>query len=154
MGFADDFRQLLLKIQEEEGSQLRAAQKLGVSNGAFSSWLSGARGKGHTALFTALDRAGARLVFPGQNLSSEDGGADLAGENARLRKDLERRERLLLFQSGRIAELREQLSRRKGKDGGKKTQVEKARRLMNQKRPRRRARQRGFSFCPGTAGRI
>ena len=64
MGFADDFRQLLLKIQEEEGSQLRAAQKLGVSNGAFSSWLSGARGKGHTALFTALDRAGARLVFP------------------------------------------------------------------------------------------
>lgn len=114
MGFADDFRQLLLKIQEEEGSQLRAAQKLGVSNGAFSSWLSGARGKGHTALFTALDRAGARLVFPGQNLSSEDGGADLAGENARLRKDLERRERLLLFQSGRIAELREQLSRRKG----------------------------------------
>lgn len=75
MGFADDFRQLLLKIQEEEGSQLRAAQKLGVSNGAFSSWLSGARGKGHTALFTALDRAGARLVFPGQNLSSEDGGA-------------------------------------------------------------------------------
>ena len=117
MGFADDFRQLLLKIQEEEGSQLRAAQKLGVSNGAFSSWLS--------ALFTALDRAGARLVFPGQNLSSEDGGADLAGENARLRKDLERRERLLLFQSGRIAELREQLSRRKGKDGGKKRKSKK-----------------------------
>lgn len=125
MGFADDFRQLLLKIQEEEGSQLRAAQKLGVSNGAFSSWLSGARGKGHTALFTALDRAGARLVFPGQNLSSEDGGVDLVGENARLRKDLERRERLLLFQSGRIAELREQLSRRKGKDGGKKRKSKK-----------------------------
>ena len=35
MGFADDFRQLLLKIQEEEGSQLRAAQKLGVSNAPF-----------------------------------------------------------------------------------------------------------------------
>ena len=80
---------------------------------------------GKDILFTALDRAGARLVFPGQNLSSEDGGADLAGENARLRKDLERRERLLLFQSGRIAELREQLSRRKGKDGGKKRKSKK-----------------------------
>ena len=118
MGFAEDFRQLLTKIQNEEGSQLKAALRLGVSNGAFSSWLSGARGKGHTALFTALDRSGARLVFPGCGPDGGESGGALAEENARLRKDLERRERLLLFQSGRIAELREQLSRRKG--GSKK----------------------------------
>lgn len=71
MGFDRDIKKMLMQVLKDcNGNKAAASEKLGINSVTFWSWMNGKRKPVQLAIASAIDKAGAHLVFKSETIEN------------------------------------------------------------------------------------